>query len=321
MPRQLFLGGCALALAVLVLAPAALASSFANTPVVHLVYDNHHTLLTPGAFPDYVTLAPGGQLELVAEDGTHNSGIQLNCTSFTPSFSGNGAIFVAIIDPATGSQTFEDLLVPGPFGGVFSSGGDNWDYVLSFNDLGTYTCDVKVANTTDTVFHVAVLPDGSGSMTYAGDWTSNVLYPQNSVVTTNRTFFSADFWIEVSPNGSTQPPTQGLSDWIQLSSVGPGSGTPGPQGPPGPKGDTGDTGPAGPAGPKGNTGDAGPAGPAGLAGPPGAAGAGLMSGAILTLPATQPSPPGYTFLGTSILAYLDPSNHPKTLAVKLWQKQ
>lgn len=325
MGRRLLFGG-ALALAALTLAPAALASSSAGNPVIHLAYDNHHQLLTPHPFPDYVTLAPGGQLEIVADDGVAPpSGSQLQCSHFAPSFGGDGTILVAIENTDGSGHPFLDELIPGPSGGLFSSGGNSWDYVLSFNDLGTYTCDLDVAATTDTVFHVAVLPDGSGAMTYAGAWDPSIVYPQGSVVTTGGVLSGLSWWMEASTGGTTQQPSGGLGDWYQISA--PSSGAAGPQGPPGPKGDTGDAGPAGaagPAGPKGDTGDAGsvgPAGPAGPAGPPGPAGAGPISGSILTLPAGQPAPAGYALLGTSLIAYLDPGNHAKTMTVKYWQKQ
>jgi hypothetical protein len=29
---------------------------------------------------------------------------------------------------------------------------------------------------------------------------------------------------------------------------------------------------------------------------------------------------GFTLLGTSVIAYLDPANHAKTMTVKYWQK-
>ena len=56
----------------------------------------------------------------------------------------------------------------------------------------------------------------------------------------------------------------------------------------------------------------------GLKGP---AGPGLVSGSVLTLPASQTAPPGFTLLGTSTLFYLDSSNHLKNLDVKFYQMQ
>ena len=46
-----------------------------------------------------------------------------------------------------------------------------------------------------------------------------------------------------------------------------------------------------------------------------------MSGAIITLPAVQSPPAGFTLLGTSTVVYLDAANHLKTLSVKYYQKQ
>ena|SRR5579872_3126680 len=118
------------------------------------------------------------------------------------------------------------------------------------------------------------------------------------------------------------------------------TGPAGAVGPAGPIGPTGATGPAGPAGAPGSTGPQGPVGPAGPAGPAGAigpqgavgpvgpmgpvgpqgpAGPGLVSGSIVTLPATATAPANSKLLGTSDLIYLDPSNHPKTLTVKFYQ--
>jgi hypothetical protein len=95
------------------------------------------------------------------------------------------------------------------------------------------------------------------------------------------------------------------------------AGSAGPMGligPPGPMGPFGIAGAAGPAGPSGATGPAGPQGPVG---PPGA---GLLSGAVVALPASLAAPAGYTLLGTSDLLYVDPSKHPKVLTVKFYQK-
>ena len=45
-----------------------------------------------------------------------------------------------------------------------------------------------------------------------------------------------------------------------------------------------------------------------------------MSGAVITLPANQAAPAGFTFIGSSTLIYLDAANHLKTTAVKYYQK-
>jgi hypothetical protein len=59
-------------------------------------------------------------------------------------------------------------------------------------------------------------------------------------------------------------------------------------------------------------------GPMGLQGP---AGPGLVSGSILTLPAAQAPPAGFTLLGSSTIVYLDGGGHVKTLQVKYYQMQ
>jgi hypothetical protein len=46
-----------------------------------------------------------------------------------------------------------------------------------------------------------------------------------------------------------------------------------------------------------------------------------VSGAVLTLPAIQAPPAGFTFLGSSTLIYFDAGNHLRTLAVKYYEKQ
>lgn len=168
------------------------------------------------------------------------------------------------------------------------------------------------------------------------------------------------YWVSVFTdnvgNDPTQAPGNAFADWFPLSSAGnigptgpagpqgpqgvPGpqgsqgpqgatgaqgpagpqgvAGATGPVGPPGPAGPTGTTGPSGPQGPAGPIGPVGPMGPMGLQGP---AGPGLVHGSILTLPATQAPPGGFTLLGTSEIAYLDASNHVKTLLVKFYQMQ
>jgi hypothetical protein len=57
----------------------------------------------------------------------------------------------------------------------------------------------------------------------------------------------------------------------------------------------------------------------GPVGPQGPAGPGLVSGSIVTLPATATAPASWKLLGTSELLYLDPTSHPKTLTVKFYQ--
>ncbi|HJU43404.1 MAG TPA: hypothetical protein VJ691_11340 [Vicinamibacterales bacterium] len=74
-------------------------------------------------------------------------------------------------------------------------------------------------------------------------------------------------------------------------------GEAGPVGPQGPAGADGATGPAGPQGPQGATGETGAPGATGPQGPQGPAGEGLMSGAMLMLPALSSPPPGYTYIG------------------------
>jgi hypothetical protein len=168
------------------------------------------------------------------------------------------------------------------------------------------------------------------------------------------------YWVSVFTDNVGSDPTQAASnnfaDWYPLSSAG-NVGLPGPAGPVGPPGPPGSAGPAGadgpsgpigmtgPAGPQGASGPAGgpgatgpigpagPAGPAGQTGPQGSmgpvgpmglrgpAGPGLVSGSILTLPATQAPPAGFTLLGGSEIVYLDSSNHLKTLQVKYYQMQ
>ena len=96
------------------------------------------------------------------------------------------------------------------------------------------------------------------------------------------------------------------------------TGSTGPIGPAGPRGLTGATGLTGQTGSAGPAGAQGPMGPIGLQGP---AGTGFMSGSVLTLPATQAAPSGFTLLGSSTLLYFDSSNHLKSLPVKYYQKQ
>ena len=82
-------------------------------------------------------------------------------------------------------------------------------------------------------------------------------------------------------------------------------GPPGPQGEPGPQGPEGPAGPQGPEGPQGPQGEVGPQGPRGETGPQGERGPqgeGLMSGALLMLPAGSPAPIGYTRMGRFVLA-------------------
>ncbi len=91
-------------------------------------------------------------------------------------------------------------------------------------------------------------------------------------------------------------------------------GAPGSQGIPGAQGPIGETGAAGPQGPQGNIGSAGPFGPQG------APGVGFVSGAIMYLPATAPTPNGFTKIGTSVINYQNLKGKPKGLQVAVYQK-
>lgn len=172
-------------------------------------------------------------------------------------------------------------------------------------------------------------------MIYDGLYSASVFYPPNAIVAATGSIFTGmDFWFEANPSGSqpgnSAPTVASPGDWEHIGGV---SGTPGPQGPQGPQGPAGSQGPSGPTGspgPTGPTGAQGPAGPQGpvglqgpigLTGPQGPAGLGFVSGAIMTLPATQTPPAGVTLLGPSTLTYTDTTGHKKSLTVKYYQLQ
>ena len=165
---------------------------------------------------------------------------------------------------------------------------------------------------------------------FRGAFDSSAAYVQNDVVTSNGSTYVCVGGHSGHEHGGlnmcTSPasdPSQYPGEWMVLAAQG-AQGATGPVGPPGPQGVQGPQGPQGPqgqTGPQGLPGVQGVPGPQGQTGPQGPAGPGLVSGSILTLPAVQTPPAGFTLLGTSALIYLDPSNHPKTLAVKYYQKQ
>jgi hypothetical protein len=64
----------------------------------------------------------------------------------------------------------------------------------------------------------------------------------------------------------------------------------------------------------------GPAGATGPAGPQGASGPGIVTSMIVSIPATQVVPQGYSVLGISSLNYTDAQGHKKTLTVAYIQK-
>jgi collagen triple helix repeat protein len=341
-PWRALLTSGAVALALVALAPAARAQA----PVYHLFYSsdpvNYGELYTPNPFPPFVTLAQGGQMELnVDARPDQPNTIYLTCDEFIPSFGGNGNVFLEV-PGAFGTPGEIALILPGEPG--VTTIYENFS--LSFTDQGTYSCSIGINSSRMTPFHVAVLPAGAGNATFAGFWDASIHYPANSIVVTGAVFTGLDFWLEANANGSSNPPATGASDWYHIA--GPASAVEGPAGPAGPEGPAGPAGPAGPTGPAGQTGPAGPAGatgpegpmgpagatgpegpmgpagptgPAGATGPTGPAGEGLVAGAIMTLPAAQAAPSGWTLLGSSTIAYVDATNHLKTLAVKYYQKQ
>jgi hypothetical protein len=313
----------------------------------HLIFNTQgsgYLVTNPNPLPAIVTLSQHGQLTLIF-DGTPTPPptIYLFSLAFQTAYGGSGNVFVEVSAPP--SPGGAAVLVPG---GSVSSSFPN--FILTFADMGTYTLQVGVDPSALITFKVVVLPAAAGYTTYAGSWDPLAFYPLNTIVSTSSGLTDLDFWIEANNNGTQTQPVQGANDWYHMS--GPASGGPtgpqGPQGPAGPIGPAGATGPQGPPGPAGATGAqgpagttglTGPAGPQGLAGPmglmgatgpqgamgpmglQGLAGPGLVSGSVLTLPAHQNPPLGFTLLGASTLIYFDASNHFKTLAVKFYQMQ
>ncbi len=162
---------------------------------------------------------------------------------------------------------------------------------------------------------------------FRGTFDSSAAYVQNDVVTSNGSTYvcvgGGHLSHGVALDMCTSPaadPLQYHGEWMVLAAQG-AQGATGPVGSPGPQGVQGPQGSQGPTGPQGLPGIQGLPGPQGQPGPQGPPGPGLVSGSILTLPAGQTPPTGFTLLGTSALIYVDPSNHPKTLAVKYYQKQ
>jgi hypothetical protein len=182
---------------------------------------------------------------------------------------------------------------------------------------------------------------------FRGAFDSTATYAINDVVTFNGSTYVriSNHGVHCDPADTACPPTPDQDPgWSLLAAQGAqgpkgDTGPPGPQGPQGPQGNSGATGATGATGPKGDTGATGPqgatgqtgppgpqgpmglVGPMGLTGPQGPAGPGLVSGSILTLPAVQTPPAGFTLLGSSTLVYIDTSNHLKTMQVKYYQKQ
>ena len=184
--------------------------------------------------------------------------------------------------------------------------------------------------------HVALVPQVQGAFASSITYLSSRL----PLPSAGDTVLFANFQV-----GSGLPGPQGPAGPPGPPGSQGSAGTPGLNGADGPPGPAGPTGPAGPAGPQGIQGPMGPVGLMGLMGPPGLPGsqgvpgpaganglngaqgpagppgAGLISGAIIALPLAQASPGGYALLGTSVLAYVDASGHPRTIAVRFYQKQ
>ena len=196
-------------------------------------------------------------------------------------------------------------------------------YAFQFKIIGFDNVDnVLVTQMLNFAVSVADVQPPTAPSVFWGPWNSTTVYPQGAVVTTGPLIFNPnagqiqdpsklDYWISVlaGPNFGNDPeqaPNNNYTFWYHLSSL-TGVGSPGPAGPPGPAGATGATGPAGPQG------------PIGLTGPQGPAGKGIVPGTVITLPAAQAAPSGFTVLGTSDIIYADSSNHLHTMTVKYYQ--
>ena len=294
MMTRTFLTTLCATLAVLAAAPAARADTQAEYNLIYFSDDG--SLITPNPLPAVVTISQGGQLTLnIDARPDQPDTFYLRSGAFVPAFGGLGNVFVEV--PRSLGETGEiGLLLPNT---IITTPWQSFQ--LTFTDIGQYTISVGIDSSRLTTFKVAVLPAGSGVTTFARDWNPLIFYPANTIVTTGGLFTGLDYWIQANDAGTMSPPGAAAGDWFHLS----GPPVAGPQGPVGPTGPAGSTGPAGPAGP---------------VGPQGPAGTGLPALAIVTLPASEPTPAGYALLGTASLSYTDTTNHKKTLAVRYFQK-
>jgi hypothetical protein len=291
----------------------------------------------PNPLPGMISLSPGGQLGLYIDTEPQAPGLYaIRLLTFVAAYPGPGVNGYIFIDYPSipGSQDIALLLVPG--GEDTTSQLNN--LILTFKDPGVYSLQFTIDAQHWVPLTVTVLPIQAGVVTggvsYAGPWDPHTLYAPNTIVATGGILAGYTFWLEANPNGTTTQPALANYDWLLLGPAsgqqGP-AGPAGPQGPPGAQGPAGTQGPVGPAGPQGATGPigltgpagpqgaAGPAGPAGPMGPQGPAGVGLVSGSILTLPATSPAPLGFTLLGTATLSYADGTNKKASLDVKYYR--
>jgi len=254
----------------------------------------------PNPLPQLVTLSQGGQLQFHTDlEPAATEFVEIASHGFNPAFPGagvNGFIFVDFTGLPGIDSTASYLEPNGSISTSFYH-----DIVLTFKDAGTYSLDFNFSGVSNP-FTVTVLPAGAGSTFFGGVFNPNVLYGPNTFVATGSPQSGYTFWLEANPSGSSSQPQAGSTDWYQVGT--------GAQGPAGPQGPVGPQGPAGPPGLQGQTGPAGPQGPAGT---------GLVSGSIVTLPATVTAPLNSKLIGTSDLIYLDTSSHPKTMTVKYYQ--
>jgi len=315
--RALLAAGAALVL--IMLAPVCRAQ---NSAEYHVTFNSADGTVATNPFPAAVTLSPGGQVVISWDSQPNVSGLNYfawQYLKFQGAFGGQGTISADLTVP--GQPAYVQPVPPGGGFNYSDSSVPASSLTLTFTDIGTYTVIAGIFDGAGATFNVAVLPAGSSPTTFAGLWNQSIFYPLGTIVN-NGTVLFPDWFIEGNPNGSNSQPAPGLfNDWFHLGAANGEPGPAGPAGPTGPMGPAGPAGPMGPAGPTGTNGQNGAQGPAGPSGPQGPAGAGLVSGSMLTLPAAQPAPAGFTLLGTSVLAYLDSSNHVKTLPVKYYQKQ
>ena len=300
--------------------------------------------------PAIVGLSRNGTLELTFQ-AVSSSAQQTNyggMTSVQGTFTGPPGSIVPLAfrgdtrQQPTATFGFSEVQAGQPFtsGNFFTAGLIFYHVSLTFPGAGLYTFQftitgLKADNTLASMMvnfavSVAGAQPPSSPAVFSGPWSFATHYPLGAVVTTGPLIMNLnggsypdpsklDYWISVASDNFGNDPLQAASNnytyWYHLSSL---TGI-GPQGPQGPAGAAGPPGPAGATGAMGAQGPAGPQGPIGPAGPQGAAGKGIVAGSVITLPAAQAAPSGFTLLGSSEILYLDSSNHPRTMAVKYYQ--
>jgi hypothetical protein len=206
--------------------------------------------------------ATGGDIDMTGGDIYGVGRITANTGTFTTT---NITSTLAATSTNTGALTVAggvgiggDLYVGGTIYGNLSGGGGGGGISNPFASIFTITNTINSTSTTTGALQVAGGVGVGGNVNIGGTVVGGGIRTTTSSTTPSNPTVG-DIWYYPITDTIYRYTDDGSGSYIWLDTIGPGSGSVGPQGPSGPSGPSGLTGPTGPSG--GPTGPTGPSGP------------------------------------------------------------